>query len=228
MAGKAQPNQSAATGESSVDNLTRKVQEMRTDNNIRHSSQPGTGGYVASNRGGRGGHRGGRREHPASKPVEVPTTDYDFEGANAKFNKQDLVKETIATGSPLTTPDAADTNNPTNGAAHNGDSFKTQEKAAEDIVIPPAQQAYDKKSSFFDNISSELKDRDDSKRGMEFRSEERKKNMETFGQGSVDNYRGGYRGRGRGRGGYRGRGRGFAGSGFPARGRGGHASGEGV
>jgi len=97
------------------------------------------------------------------------------------------------------------------------------------VVIPPAQQAYDKKSSFFDNISSELKDRDESKRGMEFRSEERKKNMETFGQGSVDNYRGGYRSRGRGRGGYRGRGRGFAnaGTGYPARGRGGGSGGEG-
>jgi protein LSM14 len=224
MANKAHPGQSAPAGDSAVDNLTKKVQEMRTDNNIRHSSQPGTGGYVAGHRGGRGGgHRGGRRDHPASKPVEVPTTDYDFEGANAKFNKQDLVKEAIATGSPL--GDVAEVENPSNGAT-NG---KTEEKASEDVVIPPAQQAYDKKSSFFDNISSELKDRDDNKRGMEFRNEERKKNMETFGQGSVDNYRGGYRGRGRGRGGYRGRGRGYAnaGTGYPARGRGGASGGEG-
>ena len=77
--------------------------------------------------------------------------------------------------------------------------------------------AYNKSSSFFDNISSESKDRteDGSNRlgGREFRSEERQKNLETFGQGSVDNgYRGGYGRGGRGRGRGYGRGRGTRGS----------------
>jgi len=127
-----------------------------------------------------------------------------------------LVKEAIASGSPL--GEAGEAN--FNGIGANGDSSNEKEKAssigAEDVVIPAQQVAYDKKSSFFDNISSEIKDREDNKRGQEFRSEERKKNMETFGQGSVDNYRGGFRGRGRGRG-FRGGGRG----GFVPRGRGG-------
>ena len=192
-------------GEGAMDNLTKKVNEMRTNDNIRTSRQPGTGGYVAGHRGGgRGGYRGGRNQvDQQGKKVEIPTTDYDFASANAKFNKQDLVKEAIATGSPIEAPT---TNGPSAETTMNG-----TRKESEQSVIIPASVGYNKGSSFFDNISSESKDRDDDngKRlgGREFRSEEQKKNVETFGQGSVDNgYRGGFRGRGRGRGYGRGRG----------------------
>jgi len=186
-----QPN-----GESAMDNLTNKVNEMRTNDNIRTSKQPGTGGYAAGNRGGRGGYRGGRsRTESQAKKIEVPKTDYDFATANAKFNKQDLAKEAIAAGSPI--------GSPVNGshAGHGGPAIDGSRRNSEQSVS--ATSGYNKTSSFFDNISSESKDRDDSKKlgGREFRSEEQKKNLETFGQGSVDNgYRGGFRGRGRGRG----------------------------
>ena len=192
-----------SNGESTVDNLTNKVNEMRTDDNIRTSRQPGTGGYAAGHRGGRGGYRGGRqREEQPMKKMELPNTDYDFAEANAKFNKQDLVKSALAIGSPA--------GSPTNGsddviaeASVNGGR-----RESEHSVVIPAAPGYNKTSSFFDNISSESKDRDDlaGKRlgGREFRSEEQKKNLETFGQGSVDNgFRGSLRGRSRGRG-YRG------------------------
>jgi len=166
----------------------------------------------------------------------VPATDFDFEEANAKFNKEDLIKEAIATGSPVGTPGEAgsepqlpayDAANGTNGAAEGGGDRRR------DVVIPPAapQQTYNKSSSFFDNISSELKDREDARGtgpamgagvgvgagGREFRNAERSKNLETFGQGSVDSYRGGLRGRGRGRGRGFGRGRGGV-EGFRGRG----------
>ena len=185
-AGGQQTKQS--TGESAIDNLTKKVNEMRTNENARSSRQPGTGGYAAGNRGARGGHRGGRpRTISQTKPVEVPKTDYDFETANAKFNKQDLVKEAIASGDPV--------GSPVNGAP---------EGAVDKPNGETSPAGYNKTSSFFDNISSEAKDREDggNKRlgGREFRSEEQKKNLDTFGQGSVDSFRGGYRGRGRGRG----------------------------
>jgi len=137
--------------------------------------------------------------------MEVPTTDFDFASSNAKFNKQDLIKEAIASGSPL-------------GDASTAPTVEAISSEKDEVVIPSGSM-YDK-SSFFDNISSELKDREEAAmRGQEFRSQERQKNMETFGQGSVDGYRG--RGRGRGRGG-RGGGRGFGyrGRGAP-RGRGG-------
>ncbi len=210
-------------GESSAfDNLTNKVNEMRTNDNIRTSRQPGTGGYAAGHRGGRGSHRNSRpREEQQTKKLEVPKTDYDFAEANAKFNKQDLVKEAIASGDPIGSPVEGSND------ASTEDSINGARRGSDQSVTIPAAAGYSKSSSFFDNISSEAKDRDDKKiGGREFRSEEQKKNLETFGQGSVDNgYRGGYRGRGRGRGGFRGgsRGNGFAprgGRGSSSRGRG--------
>ncbi|KAI9813903.1 MAG: hypothetical protein M1832_006050 [Thelocarpon impressellum] len=195
------PGQGRQQAGEAVDNLTRKVNEMRTNDHTRGSRQPGSGGYGAGRRGSR--VRGGDGQHQARK-VDVPKTDYDFESANAKFNKQDLVKEVIATGSPSTTP--------TEQSTTNGVSEASVDGAAKDhdIIIPAA--TYNKAASFFDNISSETKDRNEANGhrpgGREWRGEEVKRNLETFGQGSVDNgYRGGFRGRGRGRGsGNRGRG----------------------
>ena len=183
----------------SVELLTRKVSEMRTSGNTRGPRHAGTDGHTAGTRGSRG--RGGHPQPPTRK-IEIPTTDYDFETANAKFNKQDLVKEAIASGSPLNSPGEQST---TNGTTEPIADSST--KTAESSVVPPA--TYNRAASFFDNLSSETKDRDDVNGprpgGREWRGEEQKKNLETFGQGSVDT---GYRrGRGRGRGyGYRGRG----------------------
>lgn len=201
-----------------IDNLTNKVNEMRTNDNVRNSRQPGTGGYAAGNRGGRGGYRGGRpRTASQTKTVDVPKTDYDFALANAKFNKEDLKKEATVGGLEQASPNE--------GA--NGDSTSNGSRRASETLVIPAGPGYNKSSSFFDDISSESKDRQDpsSQRmgGREFRNEERNKNLDTFGQGSVDNgYRGGFRGRGRGRG-FRGGGRG---RGTP-RGRGGSVAAEG-
>lgn len=217
-----QKKEKEVNGESAVQNLTNKVNEMRTNDTNRAPRQPGAGDYVSSHRGGRSGYRGGRPQTEHIKKIQVPTTDYDFASANAKFNKQDLVKEAIATGSSMGSPADPANSNDASVELVNG----AQNGSEPSAIIPPVA-SYNKTSSFFDNISSESKDRDDvtGKKlgGREFRSEEQKKNLETFGQGSVDNgYRGGFRGRGRGRGygrprgGYRGgRGgtRGFHGAG---------------
>lgn len=162
--------------------LARAVQDMRVDQRTRN----GTHGEHGGQGRGRGGRRGGRE---AAKGVEVPKTDFDFESANAKFNKQDAVK-----GDGEATADGG-----TDGAG--------------EISIPAAAPMYSK-SSFFDNISSEAKDREEAVEGSrrptgnDFRTQERQRNMETFGMGSVDNRFSGYRGRGRGGrgGGQRGRG----------------------
>lgn len=170
-------------GGNAMDNLTNKVNEMRV--NAARVSNP-------SNRG-RG--RGGR---PVK--VEVPESDFDFAQANAKFNKEDIVKEAIA-GSPLT-------------ETSNGPPLVPSETP--DLDVPVV--AYNKSRSFFDNISSESRERSENNGqkpgGREWRGEEQRKNMETFGQGSVDGGYRNYRGRGRGRG-NRGRG------GFGRGGRGG-------
>ncbi|CAJ2511237.1 Uu.00g068620.m01.CDS01 [Anthostomella pinea] len=169
-----------APNNNAMDNLTRKVNEMRVNSTTRGSTR-GRG------RGGRGGAQG---------KVEVPAADFDFQMANAKFNKQDLLKEAV-------------TDSPASESA-NGIS---EVEEPEEVALPVA---YNKTTSFFDNISSEAKDRADNSGhkpgGREWRGEEQRKNMETFGQGSVDGgYRGGYRGRGRGRGNNT-RGRGFRGA----------------
>ena len=182
----------------STDNLAQKVNQMRLQDN---QNQRGRG------RGRGGPPRGGRRDS-AQRAVEVPKEDFDFESSNAKFDKEKLAEEANPTTSPIGSPngDAPDPLAATNGHVNGTDG--------DDVVIPPSDKSYDKKSSFFDNISSDLKDRIDQAKddaspvdGRAMRTQERTKNMETFGQGSVDGgYRGGYRGRGRSFGNYRGRG----------------------
>ncbi len=120
--------------------------------------------------------------------------------SNAKFVKEDIVKEATV-GSPL--------NETPNG---------TVDEVKEVPAGATGEPAYNKSKSFFDNISSEARERNENggqkPSGREWRGEEQKKNMETFGQGSVDGggYR--YRGRNRGsRGGFRGRGYGRGGRG---------------
>ena len=204
-------------GNKPIDNLAKKVNEMRVMDNNRHSKQSGPGGHGTGHRGGRGGARGGKPVNEPTKQIEVPATDYDFTSANAKFNKQDLVKEAIASGSPIEAGPSAE--NLPNESSVNG-----SRKNSESVLIPPAP-GYNKTSSFFDNISSEVKDRLEGTTGggREFRTEEQRRNVETFGQGSIDSgYRGGYRGRGRGRGRARG---GYAGRGvYGTRGRAGRGT----
>jgi protein LSM14 len=170
-----------------MDNLTKKVNEMRVN--------------AVVSRGGPAGRGRGRGGRPAAAKVEVPDSDFDFAQSNAKFNKQDVVKEAIA-GSPLTETPEVTIEGP-------------EPTTTDDVPV-----AYNKSRSFFDNISSESRERAENggqkPGGREWRGEEQRKNMETFGQGSVDggyrNYRG--RGRGRGRGG-RGYGRGGRGGNRP-------------
>ena len=73
----------------------------------------------------------------------------------------------------------------------------------EEVVIPAAPEMfYDKKSSFFDSISSDIKSRSEGVGMRGDRGAERTKNLDTFGESGGSAY-GGYEGRGR-RGGRRG------------------------
>ncbi|RKF58946.1 putative g2 m phase checkpoint control protein [Erysiphe neolycopersici] len=168
---------------------TNVIDDKRRKNpnkNTRKSSRSN----ISVDRVRRGNHRAhGSRNglHAANSKVDVPTEDFDFQSANAKFNKEDLIKE-AASASPI-----------------------SKSGIHESPIEMERPVTYNKATSFFDNISSEAKDRQEAGNyrpgGKEWRGEEQKKNLETFGQESIDNnHRGGYRGRGRGRGGYRGRG----------------------
>lgn len=169
----------------SIDALAQKVSELGPSTN---GASRGRGGAR-----GRGAYPRGGANNQAGRKIEIPKSDYDFESANKKFNKEDLIKEAIAGDSLVDEEDPADIaeDTPTEGIERKNS-------------IPATNKVYNKSTSFFDNISSESRDReehtDGRPNGRQNRAEEFKKNVDTFGQGNVD---GGYRGRGRG--GYRGR-----------------------
>ena len=213
-----------------TDNLAQKVNQMRLQDPHNQRSR---------GRGRGGPPRGGRRDS-SQRAIDVPKEDFDFESSNAKFKKEELAEAANPASSPIASPngDHTDPMAATNGHM-NGDN------GTDDVVIPPSDKIYNKKSSFFDDLSSDLKDRVEQARdggssfdGRAMRNQERTKNTETFGQGSVDGgYRGGYRGRGRGynnhrggrggdRGGYRGGRGGFEYRGPGYRGRGGGGTGQ--
>ncbi|KAG0053550.1 hypothetical protein BGZ83_000903 [Gryganskiella cystojenkinii] len=182
------------------------VHQENTDNRY-NSRLPGMGGHLLNSnnnrRGGRGGRGGAHGAMNSTRAPAVPSSDFDFETSNAKFHKDELAKEVGKT------------------------EEHAEEEEEEEIIIPQAEEFYDRSKSFFDNISCETKERmnkaDAQIQGgnrlsvperRAKQSEERQLNLETFGQTSVDQgrfrggYRGGYRGnfRGgpRGGGGYRG------------------------
>ncbi|KAI8801553.1 Scd6-like Sm domain-containing protein [Cladochytrium replicatum] len=154
----------------------------------------GRGGY----RGGHGGNRGGHMRNlgPRNR-VAVPDSDFDFETANAKFNKMDLAKEKDG-----------DKDDHSREEESNVSPEKVQVNGDDDDELG---LFYNKTKSFFDNISCETKERSESsgervnRRARQY--EERRLNLETFGQMGVDGR--GYR-RGGPRGAYTG-GRGFGG-----------------
>lgn len=129
--------------------------------------------------------------------------DFDFESANAQFNKDDIDKEFQ---SKLRLKDE-----PIEDKGDSGVETQTSEGNAEEEDPLRQNCYYDKSKSFFDNISCD----DTRKAGSGFFrrqtwAEERRMNSETFGI-PLRRGRGGYRGRGgmgfrggRGRGGSRG------------------------
>ncbi|KAL7914557.1 Scd6-like Sm domain-containing protein [Trichoderma velutinum] len=194
--------QSAGAGPSSVQDATSAARAAVA---LAMAQLSNTGGNAMDNlttkvqemrvnaiRGGSANRGRGRGGRPAK--VEVPDADFDFAQSNAKFNKEDVGKEAVG-GSPSNE----------NPVAPATEGSETQDGSA--------PVAYNKSTSFFDNISSEAKERAENNGqkpgGREWRGEEQRRNIETFGQGSVDGGYRNYRGRGRGRG-TRGGGRGYS------------------
>ncbi|XP_061113510.1 protein LSM14 homolog B [Conger conger] len=127
-----------------------------------------------------------------SKPSTLQfESDFDFETANAQFNKDDLEKELQ---DELNTKDAKDD---VEEKVDSGVETQNGDGTVEEDPFGP-KCYYDKTKCFFDNISSELKSR------RTTWAEERKLNVETFGVPGRflrgRGFRGGFRGR-RGRGG---------------------------
>ncbi|KAM6977610.1 protein LSM14 homolog B [Aplochiton taeniatus] len=124
-----------------------------------------------------------------SKPSTLKfETDFDFDSANAQFNKEELVQEMQDKLNMKEANDKGDEKEDKEGSEMN----ILTEKGVEYEPFGP-KCFYDKAKSFFDNISS-----DDKPRRTTW-AEERKLNVETFGVPGRflrgRGFRGGYRGR---------------------------------
>ena len=185
------------------------VQQLVKDMSLQ--SRQSNGSHVASTGGARGGQ--GRRD--AAGPG-VGGSVFGLANANTNNNArrqqqpgqpgggrqlQPFGSAPVSTTLPLP---ASDFDFQQSNAKFNKDDAPRDEE--DEVVIPPASADtfYDKQKSFFDNVSSDVKERTEmmAGQGQRFdRSAERNKNLDTFGESG--GYGGGMR-RGRGRGGYRG------------------------
>ena len=166
------PNNSVQTAAASLETVERALGDLRVSNG------------VVSGRGGRRGHGHG---HHGQEALTVPTTEFDFQSSNARFDKAALGPKK-AKGSEDDKPSDADS--------------PADEQKAED-------QAYNPSRSFFDNLSSSTQAAPPPQRGRRGggarsrREEERERNVATFGEpGGVGlmgpgAYVGGYGGHGR-------------------------------
>ncbi|MCI4381776.1 hypothetical protein PGIGA_G00255810 [Pangasianodon gigas] len=163
------------------------------DANVVHSgfqsAAAGPVGPPGPRRGRGGGHRG-RGRYPVRRdgPMKFEK-DFDFESANAQFNKEEIDKEfqsklKLKDEKPekaLNGEDKGDSGVDTQNSEGNADE--------EDPLGPNCY--YDKSKSFFDNISC-----DDTRERRQTWAEERRMNAETFGIPFRHRNRGGFRGRG--------------------------------
>ncbi|KAH9035577.1 Scd6-like Sm domain-containing protein [Lactarius pseudohatsudake] len=177
---------SVQTAAASLETVERAIGDLR--------SSTGNANANANNRGN-GGRRGGNNNNRDVKvgDIRVPTTDFDFAGSNARFDKSALA--------------------PPTSAKTEGTSVEEGEVTEED-----AEKAYNPGKSFFDSLSSSTQAPPPAQRGTgrggrggrNRREEERERNVATFGEpGGVGlmgpgAYVGGWGGYGR-RGGGRGR-----------------------
>ncbi|XP_067446858.1 LSM14A mRNA processing body assembly factor a isoform X1 [Thunnus thynnus] len=164
-------------------------------------------GAPANRRGRGGGHRGrGRFNVRRDGPMKFEK-DFDFESANAQFNKEEIDRE-FQSKLKLKDEKTEKPEKAVNGEDKGDSGVETQnsENNAEEECDPLGPNCYyDKSKSFFDNISCDDTRKANDKSGSsgfprerrQTWAEERRMNAETFGIPLRQSRgRGGYRGRG--------------------------------
>ncbi|XP_050929053.1 LSM14A mRNA processing body assembly factor a isoform X8 [Lates calcarifer] len=173
----------------------------------RDTSKRSTAAGAPANRRGRGGgHRGrGRFNVRRDGPMKFEK-DFDFESANAQFNKEEIDRE-FQSKLKLKDDKTEKSEKTVNGEDKGDSGVETQnsEGNADDECDPLGPNCYyDKSKSFFDNIScDDTRKANDKSGGSAFPrerrqtwAEERRMNAETFGIPLRQSRgRGGYRGR---------------------------------
>ena len=125
---------------------------------------------IDQHQGGRGGRR--NRDIRAGE-IRVPTTDFDFQSANARFDKNSVAPT-----------------KPNKEKEKNGDDGTPVEESEDGEVKEKEEDpAYNPKKSFFDSLSSSASGptqngggRGRGRGGRSRREEEREKNVATFGE----------------------------------------------
>ena len=148
-----------------METIERAIGDLRVSNGGTTNGQAQAQGQQQA-RGGRRGGRGAGGEHKASD-LRVPTTDFDFESSNARFDKAALAPS--PRGTPKSEGEADD-------AAESGEDKDSG--------------AYNPKKSFFDSLSSGSNGPAGDGRGRggrrgggrNRREEERERNVATFGE----------------------------------------------
>ncbi|XP_010894898.1 LSM14A mRNA processing body assembly factor b isoform X2 [Esox lucius] len=207
------PRQDSEQG--GVDSRNNRQVEIETHQARQHCSSLQlsnfAGGPPPQRRGRGGGHRGRGRFNPHRDGPMKFDQDFDFETANAQFNKEEIDKE-FQNKLKLKDDKPEKQEKTLNGDEKADCGVETQgsEVSAEEEEPVVVNVYYDKTKSFFDNISS-----DDTRKAAERSgslgfprrqtwAEERRMNSETFGIPLRHNRgRGGFRG-GRGGVGFRG------------------------
>lgn len=196
--GKGPRNNAVHSATTSMETVERAIGDLRVD-----------GGPSNPPHGGRGGRRGGGRHADAkTADIKVPTTDFDFESSNARFDKSAL------------NPNMSRTNSKSGEVTPNEQAEQSVEGEGEpEKEKPEAPKAYNPKASFFDSLTPGGNEPPAGGRGRggrrggggrNRREEERERNVATFGEpGGIGlmgpgAYVGGWGGYGR-RGGGRGR-----------------------
>ena len=203
---------SVQTAAASLEKVERALGDLRLSNAQAQNQTRSSTSNSNGTRGRRsGGRQGGHQNQTQHVEITVPTTDFDFESANARFDKAALTSAHGKTASPSLSDDEK-----TNPSDEENDGKKAQTPQSE--ADKEGDRAYNPKKSFFDSLSSSAtslpptRGRGGRGMGKSRREEEREKNVATFGEpGGVGlmgpgAYVGGYGGYGRrgGRGGRRG------------------------
>ncbi|KAM4863591.1 protein LSM14 homolog A isoform X1 [Urocitellus parryii] len=201
-----------STGQKTIENQEHKQAEVpnvsRSENEQlrNHSKRQVVPGASSAPRKGRGGHRCGRRFGIQRYGPMKFENDFDFESANAQFNKEEIDRE-FHNKLKLKEDKLQKKEKPVNGEGKGVDTQNSEEDTDEEDPLGP-NCYYDKSKSFFDNISCNI-----NREQRPTWAEERRLNAETFGIPLHPNHGGGrYRSR---------RGLSFRGNRRPSGGRGG-------
>jgi len=206
-----------ALGEMSVSRGGRGPAALNASSRQPSSSNAPAGGNAAlaqarGQRPPRGGQQQQQHQYQHQQPsqstgVAVPETEFDFEAGNKKFDKASVAKEAGEVLVESDSDESSDDEQATGGAKDRRISTASGE--------PAKQQFYNKSTSFFDSISSDLRPDfagtarggrppprgSNVVRGRAWRDEERQTNLQTFGEsGQALSGGGGFGGGGRGRG----------------------------